>query len=133
MAQDPNQHHLRQVHLIHSELLDELRKRGFQVAPGEMGENITTRRISLLSFPKGTKLQLGDRAVIEVKGLRNPCTQLAQFQSGLMAAVLDIDERGDLIRKAGIMATVVEGGEVRVGDRILVILPPEPYLKLDRV
>ena len=133
VAQDPNQPNLRQVHLIHSELLDELRERGFQVAPGEMGENITTRGISLLNLPTGTKLQLGDSAVIEVQGLRNPCAQLDHFQSGLMAAVLERDERGGLIRRAGIMATVVEGGEIRVGDRILISLPPNPHLPLERV
>ena len=97
-----------------------------------MGENITTCGISLFNLPKGTKLQLGDSAVIEVQGLRNPCAQLDQFQSGLMATVLERPERGDLIHKAGIMATVVEGDEIRVGDRMLISLPPNPHLSLER-
>lgn len=130
VARDPTQPNLRQVHLIHSELHDELREKGFLVSAGDMGENITTRGIDLLGLPTGTRLHLGDEAVVEVTGLRNPCAQLDDFQTGLMAAVLDRDEEGNLIRKAGIMSVVVTGGEVRPGDRIRVELPPKPHLPL---
>jgi MOSC domain-containing protein YiiM len=133
VARDPTQPNLRQVHLIPTELHDELRAAGFTVLAGQLGENITTRGIDLLRLPTGTWLHLGDTAVIEVTGLRNPCVQLDQFQSGLMAAVLERDEQGTLIRKAGIMAIVLEGGDVRPGDPIRVELPPEPYRSLEVV
>lgn len=50
---DPTQPNLRQVHLIHSELFEELKEQGFDVAAADLGENITTRGIDLLSLPKG--------------------------------------------------------------------------------
>ena len=124
---------LRQVHLIHAELHDELRARGFEVAPGQMGENVTTRGIDLLGLPTGTRLRLGDDAVIEVTGLRNPCKQLDGIQPGLMKATLDRDAVGELIRKAGVMGVVAVGGEVRPGDPIGVELPPEPHRALEPV
>jgi hypothetical protein len=126
VARDPNQPNLRQVHLIHSELHDELREGGFDLEPGQMGENVTTRGVDLLGLPTGTRLHLGDAAVVEVTGLRNPCAQLDGVQPGLMAATLDRDAEGNLIRKAGIMGVVLTGGEVRAGDPIRVELPPEP-------
>jgi MOSC domain-containing protein YiiM len=133
VARDPTQPNLRQVHLISDELHDELRAAGFMVLAGQMGENITTCGIDLLRLPTGTRLHLGERAIIEVTGLRNPCVQLDQFQSGLMAAVLERDEQGALVRKSGIMAVVVEGGEVRPGDAITVELPLEPHCPLEVV
>ena len=126
VAKDPSQPNLRQVHLIHAELFDELHDAGFTVVPGDLGENVTTRGIDLLALPTGTRLRIGDRAVIEVTGLRNPCRQIDRFQPGLMAAVLDRDAAGAPIRKAGIMAIVLAGGEIRPGDGIQAILPPEP-------
>jgi MOSC domain-containing protein YiiM len=132
VAQDPTQPNLRQVHLIHEELHEELRSKGFELSPGQMGENITTRGIDLLGLPRGTKLLIGE-AVLEVTGLRNPCTQLDGIQQGLMAAVLDRDADGNLIRKAGIMTVVLRGGEIKPGDEINVELPSEPYQKLERV
>jgi len=129
---DPSQANLRQVHLIHSELFEELKAKGFSVSAGDVGENITTQGIDLLALPKGTKLSIND-AVIEVTGLRNPCSQLDAFQAGLMKATLDKDEKGNLIRKAGIMGIVLASGEVRVGDEINIHLPPQPYQKLERV
>lgn len=133
VKQNPDQPNLRQVHLIHAELHDELRKNGFDVSPGDMGENITTRGLDLLGLPTGTKLHLGSTAVVEVTGLRNPCTQLDDFQSGLMKAVLDKDEEGNLIRKAGIMGIVLSEGEVYVNDEIRAELPPEPHESLKPV
>jgi MOSC domain-containing protein YiiM len=123
VARDPSQPNLRQVHLIHSELHDELAGRGFSIAPGAMGENITTRGVDLLNLPVGTRLHLGADAVVEVTGLRNPCAQLDGVQPGLMAAVLDRDDDGRLVRKAGIMAIVVGDGAVRAGDAITIALP----------
>ena len=123
VKRDPSLPNLRQVHLIHGELHDALRSAGFDVSPGQMGENITTRGVDLLQLPRGTRLHVGNEALIEVTGLRNPCTQLDGFQNGLMAAVLERDEHGGLIRKAGIMGIVLVGGEVRPGDSIRVELP----------
>jgi MOSC domain-containing protein YiiM len=133
VARDPNQPNLRQVHLIHTELHEELRGRGFHVAAGQMGENITTRGIDLLGLPARARLRLGDEAVVEITGLRNPCRQLEGIQPGLMAAVLDRDANGALIRKAGVMAVVVAGGLVRPGDVIAVELPPTPHTPLEPV
>ncbi len=133
VAKDPTQPNLRQVHLIHEELFDELAGKGFAVAAGAMGENVTTRGIDLLNLPAGARLLLGESAVIEVTGLRNPCVQIDRFQKGLMKAVLAKDEQGNVIRKSGIMAVVLEGGEVRPGDAIRVELPPQPHRPLEVV
>jgi MOSC domain-containing protein YiiM len=133
VARDPSQPNLRQVHLIHAELHDELGAAGFTVVAGQMGENITTRGVDLLGLPAGTRLRLGDTAVVEVTGLRNPCAQLNQIEPGLMAATLGRDERGNLIRKAGVMSIVLTGGEVRPGDPVRVELPPEPHRALGPV
>ncbi len=129
VARDPSQPNLRQVHLIHAELHDELRDGGFELVSGQMGENITTRGIDLLGLPTGARLHIGDEAVVEITGLRSPCVQLDGLQSGLMKACLDTAEDGSLIRKAGVMGIVLSGGEVRPGDPISVDLPdgePKP-------
>ena len=133
VRRDPTTPNLRQVHLIHAELHDELRTRGYDIAPGQIGENITTRDLDLLALPAGARLHLGSDAIIEVTGLRNPCDQLEAIQPGLMQAVLDRDEDGNLIRKAGIMAIVLTGGTVTVGDTIEVELPSEPHRPLEPV
>jgi hypothetical protein len=133
VAVDPTQPNLRQVHLIQGELHDELVAKGFRVAPGVMGENVTTRGLDLLGLPRGTKLRLGAEAVVVVTGLRNPCKQLDDHQAGLMAAVLDRDAQGNLIRKAGVMGVVSAGGEVRPGDAIAIEMPPPPHERLERV
>jgi MOSC domain-containing protein YiiM len=133
VARDPTQPNLRQVHLIHAELRDELRASGFEVSAGEMGENVTTRGVDLLGLPTGARLYLGEPAVVEVTGLRNPCAQLDRFQPGLMAAVLGRDEQGGLVRKVGVMAIVLVGGTVRAGDPIRVELPPQPHGRLEPV
>jgi MOSC domain-containing protein YiiM len=133
VAANPTQPNLRQVHLIHSELHDELRARGFDVSAGQLGENITTRGIDLLGLPTGTRLHIGDTALVEVTGLRNPCAQLDGLQPGLMEAVLGRDEQGKLIRKAGVMGIVLTGGEVCPGNPIRIELPPLPHQPLDRV
>ncbi|GIH55543.1 molybdenum cofactor biosysynthesis protein [Microbispora rosea subsp. aerata] len=133
VARDPSQPNLRQVHLIHAELHDELREAGFTVQPGEMGENITTRGVDLLALPTGTRLHLGETAVVEVTGLRNPCAQIDDFQDGLLKAVLDRDEEGNVVRKAGVMGVVLVGGEVRPGDPIRVEPPAGPHTPLQPV
>ena len=133
VARDPTRPNLRQVHLIHAELHDELRAAGYEIAPGEMGENVTTRGLDLLTLPAGTRLRLGPAAVVEVTGLRNPCIQLDGIQHGLMQATLARDADGGLIRKAGVMGVVLAEGDVRPGDPIDVELPPEPHRRLVRV
>ena len=130
---DPTQPNLRQVHLIHAELFEELAGKGFSLRPGEIGENVTTRGLDLLALPAGTRLRLGSEALVEVTGLRNPCVQIEAFQPGLLKAVLGRDANGHLVRKAGIMAIVLEGGEVRPGDSIVVTLPALPHRALERV
>ncbi len=127
---DPTKPNLRQVHLIHAELHAELRQSGFEVSAGQMGENVTTEGVDLLRLPTGTRLHLGAEAVVEVTGLRNPCAQLDKVKQGLMAATLDRDKDGNLIRKAGIMGVVLKGGVVVKGDAIVVELPAEPHSPL---
>jgi MOSC domain-containing protein YiiM len=133
VAVDPTQPNLRQVHLIHAELHDELHEQGFSVAAGQMGENITTRGLDVLALPRGTVLRLGPQAVVEITGLRNPCNQINNFRPGLLKAVLDQDKHGRLVRKAGIMGIVRHSGPIKTGDTIHVELPEQPHLPLDRV
>lgn len=133
VAKDPTQPNLRQVHLIHEELHEELRADSFQVAPGLIGENITTRGMDLLALPRRARLHIGGTAVVGVTGLRDPCRQLNDYQPGLMAAVLDRDAQGNLVRKAGIMGVVLSTGEVRAGDPIRVELLPEHNQRLEPV
>jgi len=133
VAVDPTQPNLRQVHLLHVELLDELNAAGFAVAPGEMGENVLTRGVDLLGLPVGTKLRLGADALVEITGLRNPCAQIEAFRPGLLAAVLGRDAEGRIVRKAGIMGIVLEGGVVAPRDAVAVTLPALPHRALERV
>ena len=133
MRRDPTMPNLRQVHLIHAELHDELRASGFSVAAGQMGENVTTRGLDLLGLPTGTRLRLGPSAVIEVTGLRNPCVQLDRFQQGLMQATLDRDAAGDLIRKAGVMGVVLASVDVLPNDSIHTEMPKGAQRKLEPV
>lgn len=133
VRRDPTQPNLRQVHLLHDELHEELRLSGFEVLAGRMGENITTRGVDLLGLSTGTLLHVGAKAVVRITGLRNPCTQLDGLQEGLMRAVLDEDAQGNLVRKAGVMAVVLRGGDVIPGDRIIVELPTGPFTQLQPV
>ncbi|MCQ9132289.1 MOSC domain-containing protein [Streptomyces hilarionis] len=133
VAQDPTQPNLRQVHLIHEELFAEVADAGFPVAAGELGENITTRGIDLLGLPVGALLRIGDEAVLEVTGLRNPCLQIDAFRNGLLKQVVGRDEAGNVVRRAGIMSIVREGGTVRPGDTIEAELPDGPHRPLERV
>ena len=130
MARDPSQPNLRQVHLIHAELLEMLAGSGFAVAPGDLGENVLTRGIDLLSLPRGAVLRLGAAAAVRVTGLRNPCAQLDGHAPGLMAALIERAADGRLVRKGGVMAVVIAGGRVRAGDRIAVELPDGEFLAL---
>ncbi|QQD76167.1 MOSC domain-containing protein [Curtobacterium sp. YC1] len=123
VARDPSQPNLRQVHLLHAELFDEVADAGFAVDSGQMGENVTTRGIDLLGLPTDAVLHLGDGASVRVTGLRNPCQQINGFEPGLLRAVLGRAEDGTVERKGGVMAVVLSGGTVRPGDRIRVELP----------
>jgi MOSC domain-containing protein YiiM len=130
---DPTKPNLRQVHLIHAELHDELRAAGFTVAAGQIGENITTRGVDLLGLPTGTRLHIGDAAIVEITGLRNPCRQLDDFLPGLVAAVLGRDAQGNVVPKCGVMGIVLAAGEIRPGDPIRLELPPAPHRSLQKV
>ncbi|MCD7444873.1 MOSC domain-containing protein [Streptomyces lincolnensis] len=133
MRKDPSQPNLRQVHLMHEELFEEVRGAGFEVAAGELGENVTTRGVDLLGLPVGTRLRLGDEAVVEVTGLRNPCAQIDTFRQGLMKQVVGRDTDGSVRFKSGIMGVVLTGGVVRPGDGVEVLLPEGPHRPLEIV
>ena len=133
VAKDPSQPNLRQVHLMHQELLEELRRGGLAVMPGEMGENITTKGLDLLALSEGTVLRIGETALVRITGLRNPCAQIDAFKPGLLAAVLGRTSEGELIRKAGVMGVVVTTGEVKPGDALLVQDAPPLFKALKPV
>ena len=127
---DPTQPNLRQVHLIHAELFDELAGKGFAISAGELGENITTHGVALLDLPLGARLKFDGGCVIEVTGLRNPCHQIEAFRPRLLGAVLERDLDGRLVRKAGVMGIVIAGGEIREGDAIELVMPDGKHKKL---
>jgi len=133
IKKEPNDPNLRQIHLIHRELHEELRAKGFDIAPGDMGENVTTQGIDLLGLPRGTVLKFGEEAAVEITGLRNPCYQLNDFREGLMKACLDKAEDGSVIFKSGIMGIILKDGTIKTGDQIRVELPDGPHTPLDLV
>jgi Uncharacterized protein conserved in bacteria len=133
VRKDPTEPNLRQVHLIHSELFDEVAADGFAVRPGELGENITTAGIDLLGLSTGTLLRLGPEAVVEVTGLRNPCAQIDGLRPGLLSSVVGRDADGRIVRKSGVMGVVLRSGIVRPGDAIGVDTPEGPHRPLQPV
>jgi MOSC domain-containing protein YiiM len=133
VRQDPTQPNLRQVHLIHAELFEEVLDAGHRVLPGALGENVTTCGVDLLSLPTGTVLLLGGTAEVTLTGLRNPCSQIDRFQPGLLKEMVGRGSDGSIVRRSGVMGVVRRGGEVRPGDPVTVVLPPEPHRRLDRV
>jgi MOSC domain-containing protein YiiM len=134
MRRDPTQPNLCQVHLFAAEMLDELAAKGFAISPGDLGENILTRSIELLSLPRGTKLHFGATAIVEVTGLRTPCSKIDDFRAGLQQHLWgDRDASGKRIRRAGIMGIIVSAGEVRPKDPIQIEFPPEPHQPLGPV
>lgn len=133
VAKNPNQPNLRQVHLLSLEIFEELAAKGFAVSPGELGDNVFTQGIDLLGLSEGARLKLGSDAVVEITGLRNPCSQLDAFQPGLMSALRGRDASGGVVRKAGVMAIVISGGDVAPGDAIAVIQQPAQHRPLQAV
>lgn len=133
VRRDPTEPNLRQVHLIHAELLDELVGKGYDVSPGLLGENLTTRGVDLLDLPTGTRLRLGGQAVIMVTGLRNPCHQIDDCRAGVLKQVLGRDASGAVVRRAGVMAVVTRGGTVRAGDPVTLESPEPPHRRLEPV
>jgi MOSC domain-containing protein YiiM len=133
VARDPSQPNLRQVHLLHTELFDAVATHGHHVSPGDLGENVTTRGLDLLALPTGTLLHLGDEAVVRVEGLRNPCLQIERYDEGLLRHVAGRDADGAVVRRGGVMGTVLTGGVVRPGDPIVTVLPEQPHRPLEPV
>ncbi len=119
-----------QVHLLQSELFEELALAGYLLSPGLLGENITTRGIDLLNLPLGTRLQLGDEAVVELTGLRTPCKQIEAFKPGLLRQVVSRDAANRVLAKAGVMAVVLQTGDVQTANRIEVVYPAMPHVSL---
>ena len=130
---DPEQPNLRQVHLLHRELFDQVAAAGFSVSPGDLGENITSEGLDLLALPVGTTLRIGREAIVVLTGLRNPCQQINDFKPGLLNEVRERTDHGEIVRKAGVMGVIVQSGSVAPGDEIRVALPPEPHSPLDCV
>ncbi len=132
VAKDPNQPNLRQVHLVASELLDEVAAKGYTVRPGDLGENVTTQGLDLITLPVGTSLRIGD-VLLTLTGLRNPCVQIDAFADGLQGEMLGRDDTGKLVRKTGVMAVVVRSGEIRPGDEIIVAAPAGNPVPMEKI
>lgn len=130
VARDPTAPNLRQVHLLHIEMLEELSGAGFGVGAGDIGENILTRGVDLLALPCGALLQIGQEAIVKITGLRSPCMQLNGHTMGLMNALIDRAADDSLVRKAGVMAVVVASGSVRAGETLVIRLPDGPLRPL---
>jgi MOSC domain-containing protein YiiM len=111
----------RQVHLIASELFTELGLSGFNVSPGELGENITTAGLDLTNLPLGTRLRLGSSAVVEITGLRTPCSLIDRFQKGLKRAMIMKHEQPRF--RCGVLGVAKATGKIAPGDPIIVELP----------
>lgn len=133
MRLDPTRPNLRQVHLIQFELYDELRDLGYDVSPGQLGENVTTRGVDLLALPQRTRLQVGPDAVLEVTGLRSPCHQINDFRPSLLKQVIHTEEDGTVVRRTGVMSIVLTGGPIRPDDTITVVLPDGDHTPLEVV
>jgi MOSC domain-containing protein YiiM len=133
VKRNPSQPNLRQVHLLQSELFDEVAQNGHPLRPGDMGENVTTTGIDLLALPRDTVLRLGETAEVQLTGLRNPCWQIDSFQQGLLKHMLGVGEHGRIVRKAGVMAVVRRSGPVCAGDHVTVVLPDLPHQRLEKV
>lgn len=133
VIKDPTTPNIRQVHLMPVELFEELAQKGINVNSGEMGENITTSGIDLINLPLHTILKIGPETKIQITGLRNPCSQLNKINDQLLKAVLQKDEDGTIIRKAGIMSVVLKGGKINVGDTIEIEFPEKPHKNLEPV
>lgn len=133
VAKDPTQPNLRQVHLIHREFLDLAREHGYELGPGDLGENVLTAGVDLLDLPRGTLLRLGPDAIVRVTGLRNPCHQIDDFRKGLLRLAVTRDEVGQIVRRTGVMSVVEVGGTVRIGDPVTVTLPAPPHEALEPV
>jgi len=133
MAINPNALNYRQVHLISCEFLSELAQKGFSVLPGQLGENITTTGIDLVSLPKNTILHIGSDVKMLVQGTRQPCKLIDQFQQGLTKEVVGTDPDGSVVYKIGVMCTVLTGGTVKINDTILINYPSQPFAKLSWV
>lgn len=131
VRRDPTQPNLCQVHLFAAEKLDELAAAGFPLGPGEIGENVLTRGIDLLALPRSTRVRLGAEAVVEITGLRTPCSQMDRYRTGLQTLLWGPREAGGKrARRAGVMAIVLVSGDVGPGDTLTLELPPLPHLRL---
>ena len=129
---DPTAPNLAQVHFLHAELLDEMGPQGYALAPGAMGENVLTQGLDLLGMPTGALFRIGE-AVVEISGIRDPCKKIDALGKGLTKRLFDRAADGMLMRKAGIMGVVRQGGAIRPGDTIEVELPPGPHRRLEVV
>ena len=133
MKKDPLRPNLRQVHLLQTELLDDVNDQGFQVFPGNLGENISTRGIDLPGLPAGTRLRIGTDAIVEVTGLRTPCVYIERFRPGLLVLMNKALPDGSVASRAGVMGIVRCGGVIYPNDAIAVQLPDGEHRALQPV
>lgn len=125
----PRLPNLRQVHLIPSALFGTLRRCGYEIGAGGLGENVTTAGLNLEEMPLGTRILLGQTASVELIGLRTPCVLIDRFRSGLKQHLLAFAKTGPAFR-CGVMGVVRTGGRVAAGDVARVVLPSPPVRAL---
>lgn len=115
---DPTQPNVRQVLLIDTQILAEIKQAGIDVGSGMLGDNMTVEGLEVMTLPPGTRLAIG-KALLEVTEVRIPCAQLNGLDKGLLKASV-AREAGEKRFRAGIMTRVLKGGQVRAGDEVIV-------------
>jgi MOSC domain-containing protein YiiM len=101
----------RNLNIMDQETLAVLDAEGIPTGPGVLGENLILAGVRLDARPPGTRLRIGAEAVIEAIALREPCYKLTP---------LDASMPGSVVGRVGVMARVVTGGVIRVGDEVVV-------------
>jgi MOSC domain-containing protein YiiM len=119
----------RQIHLISIELFADLLSRGYTVAAGQLGENITCSGLELENLPLRTRLRVGADAAVELTGIRTPCGLIDRFQKGLRRDLFNAKTTGPRFR-CGVFGVVTVGGQVSRGDSIVIELPDKPWSHL---
>src|SRR5688500_18934469 len=102
----------RQLNVTGAESIRSLEPAGYKTAPGQLGEQLVIAGFDIESLPEGTRLSVGDSAVIELLILREPCNRFESYQGRSLDGA---------VGKIGWMAAVISSGPIRVGDSVAVL------------
>lgn len=105
-------HPRRQLNIMSAETLNTLAGEGYNIEPGQMGEQMVVSGLDVDTLPVGTLLQLGDTAIIEVTIPREGCDRFEAIQGF---------PREKTTGRVGIMARVVESGQINIGDSVRIV------------